>query len=94
MKISYKELLEKYNLLLEENRDLKREIAILTGQSKITENNDGKIVSVNKFSSPQEKIKLYRSLFRGREDVFARRWHSIKSEKSGYQPVTIISQVH
>lgn len=87
MKISYKELLEKYNLLLEENRDLKREIAILTGQSKITENNDGKIVSVNKFSSPQEKIKLYRSLFRGREDVFARRWHSIKSEKSGYQPV-------
>lgn len=87
MKISYKELLEKYNLLLEENRDLKREIAIFTGQSKITENNDGKIVSVNKFSSPQEKIKLYRSLFRGREDVFARRWHSIKSEKSGYQPV-------
>lgn len=87
MKISYKELLEKYNLLLEENRDLKREIAILTGQSKITENNDEKIVSVNKFSSPQEKIKLYRSLFRGREDVFARRWYSIKSEKSGYQPV-------
>lgn len=87
MKISYKELLEKYNLLLEENQILKREIAILTGQSKITENNDEKIVSVNKFSSPQEKIKLYRSLFRGREDVFARRWYSIKSEKSGYQPV-------
>lgn len=89
MKISYEELLEKYNLLLEENRDLKREIAFLTGQSKITENNnnDEKIVSVNKFSSPQEKIKLYRSLFRGREDVFARRWYSKKSEKSGYQPV-------
>lgn len=87
MKISYEELLEKYNLLLEENQILKREIAILTGQSKITENNDEKIVSVNKFSSPQEKIKLYRSLFRGREDVFARRWYSIKSEKSGYQPV-------
>ncbi len=87
MKISYKELLEKYNLLLEDNRDLKREIAILTGQSKITEKNDEKIVSVNKFSSPQEKIKLYRSLFRGREDVFARRWYSIKSEQSGYQPV-------
>ena len=92
MKISYEELLEKYNLLLEENRDLKREIAILTGQSTNTEqniekNNDEKIVPVNKFSSPQEKIKLYRSLFRGREDVFARRWYSKKSEKSGYQPV-------
>lgn len=88
MKISYEELLEKYNLLLEENRDLKREIAFLTGQSKITENNNDEIiVSVNKFSSPKEKIKLYRSLFRGREDVFARRWYSKKSEKSGYQPV-------
>ena len=88
MKNSYEELLEKYNLLLEENRDLKREIAFLTGQSKITENNNDEIiVSVNKFSSPKEKIKLYRSLFRGREDVFARRWYSKKSEKSGYQPV-------
>lgn len=88
MKISYEELLEKYNLLLEENRDLKREIAFLTGQSKITENNkDEKIVSVNKFSSPKEKIKLYRSLFRGRQDVFARRWCSKNSDKSGYQPV-------
>ena len=88
MNLSYKELLEKYNLLLEENRDLKREIAFLTGQSKITENNNDEIiVSVNKFSSPKEKIKLYRSLFRGREDVFARRWYSKKSEKSGYQPV-------
>ena len=36
MNFSYEELLEKYNLLLEENRNLKREIAILTGQSKIT----------------------------------------------------------
>lgn len=88
MSFSYEELLEKYNLLLEENRNLKREIAILCGQSKITENNkDEKIVSVNKFSLPQEKIKLYRSLFRGREDVFARRWYSKNSDKSGYQPV-------
>ena len=36
MNFSYEELLEKYNLLLEENRNLKREITILTGQSKIT----------------------------------------------------------
>ena len=36
MNFSYEELLEKYNLLLEENRNLRREIASLTGQSKIT----------------------------------------------------------
>ena len=42
---------------------------------------------VHKYSSPDEKIQLFRSLFRGREDVFAKRWYSAKSEKSGYSPV-------
>ncbi len=37
--------------------------------------------------SLEEKVALFRSLFRGREDVFARRWYSPKTEKSGYQPV-------
>lgn len=26
--------------------------------------------------SPEEKVELFRSLFKGREDVFARRWYS------------------
>lgn len=33
-----------------------------------------------------EKIALFRSLFRGREDVFPRRWENSKSGKSGYSP--------
>jgi len=37
--------------------------------------------------SLQEKVGLFRSLFRGREDVFARRWYSKASGKGGYQPV-------
>jgi hypothetical protein len=37
-------------------------------------------------SSKEEKIALFRSLFRGREDVFPRRFESAKSGKSGYQP--------
>lgn len=37
--------------------------------------------------SPQDKVSLFRSLFRGREDVFARRWFSKTSSKGGYQPV-------
>lgn len=28
-------------------------------------------------STPEEKIRLFRSLFRGREDVFARRWYAV-----------------
>ena len=38
-------------------------------------------------SSPEAKIGLFRSLFHGREDVFARRFESRKSGKSGYQPM-------
>lgn len=38
-------------------------------------------------SAAQEKIELFMSLFRGREDVYARRYHSIKSGKGGYAPV-------
>ena len=33
------------------------------------------------------KAKLLRSLFRGREDVFARLWVSTKDGKAGYSPV-------
>ena len=38
-------------------------------------------------SSTAEKIAVFRSLFRGREDVFPRRWENPKSGKSGYAPV-------
>lgn len=37
--------------------------------------------------SLEEKVDLFRNLFQGREDVFARRWFSPTTGKSGYQPV-------
>ena len=37
--------------------------------------------------SLEEKVALFRNLFQGREDVFARRWFSPTTGKSGYQPV-------
>lgn len=36
--------------------------------------------------STQQKVKLFRQLFRGREDVYALRWHSERSGRSGYAP--------
>ena len=42
---------------------------------------------VNRSSSSKEKIDLFLDLFRGREDVYARRWYSPKMGKSGYAPV-------
>jgi len=41
---------------------------------------------VNQCSSPEEKIALFRSLFRGRDDVYPRRFESRKTGKSGYAP--------
>jgi hypothetical protein len=38
-------------------------------------------------SPPTRKIALFRSLFRGREDVYPRRFESRKTERTGYQPV-------
>ncbi len=38
-------------------------------------------------ASQEEKIHLFHSLFKGREDVFARRFENIKTGKSGYAPV-------
>lgn len=41
---------------------------------------------VNMYSSERAKIALYMSLFHGRQDVFARRFESRVTGKSGYQP--------
>ena len=42
--------------------------------------------AVDQTSSPEAKIALFRSLFRGREDVYPRRFESRKTGKSGYAP--------
>ena len=42
--------------------------------------------TVTNHSPPAAKISLFRSLFRGREDVYPRRFESRKTGKSGYTP--------
>lgn len=58
--------------------------ALLTKHGIVVEEPTSSVVST---LSLQEKVALFRSLFKGREDVFARRWFSSSSGKSGYQPV-------
>jgi hypothetical protein len=36
--------------------------------------------------SNAEKVALFRSLFRGRDDIFPQRWENSKSGKAGYSP--------
>lgn len=90
--MEYQELLGRYKQLLKENEYLKRENAELRKKlnaEDFTEYNRDILLNatVNKYSSSTEKISLFRSLFCGREDAFARRWYSKTTEKSGYQPV-------
>ena len=47
---------------------------------------DNKHEPVHRHSSPEAKIALFRSLFRGRDDVYPRRFESRRSGKSGYTP--------
>ncbi|WP_046720931.1 TOTE conflict system archaeo-eukaryotic primase domain-containing protein [Heyndrickxia coagulans] len=69
-------------LLEKENIYLKQLLAKMMhhGHSDI---HPGKILT--KFSPPHEKIFLYKSLFKGRNDTYAVRWES-ESGKSGYAP--------
>lgn len=90
--MTYDELLAKYNDAIKEIELLKKEnheLKIRLGNDKDEPFSDEGIISegINKHSSPEEKIKMFRSLFKGREDVFARRWYSKTTGKSGYQPV-------
>jgi len=49
-----------------------------------TSDENGQLVTQD--SSPEAKIKLFRSLFRGRTDVFPVRFESQRTGKSGYSP--------
>lgn len=47
---------------------------------------DRQAAVVDNHSSPEAKITLFRSLFRGRDDVYPRRFESRRTGKSGYSP--------
>ena len=73
-----------------EKRELLSELARLQrNQDAVAEARAASVVtgSVNAASDAAAKIKLFRSLFRGRDDVFPRRWQNANSGKSGYSPV-------
>ncbi|HBW34449.1 TOTE conflict system archaeo-eukaryotic primase domain-containing protein [Desulfosporosinus sp. BICA1-9] len=40
--------------------------------------------NINSMSDPKDKIELFMSLFKGRDDVFAKRWENKKKGTSGY----------
>ena len=87
-----KELQQRVDELEKENRELRQQLGYPERiQTAVHESAAIDMVkdaaAVHMKSTPDEKIHLFRSLFRGREDVFARRWYSVQKEKGGYTPV-------
>lgn len=82
---------EECRRLREENARLKAmlgipesvEARIIPSRADVSEAHSSK--SGGDLSTPEGKISLFRSLFRGREDVYAIRWEG-KGGKSGYSP--------
>jgi superfamily II DNA or RNA helicase len=71
--------------LLSRAAELQRKKAALL-QPSLPPNSNDKPTVTNQ-SSQDEKITLFRSLFHGREDIYPRRFESLKTGKQGYQPV-------
>ena len=76
-----KELIQMIQKLEQENKSLKEKIYGKTEEKKISKSNETKVIS------NEEKVKIFMEVFKGRNDVYAKRWTSNKTEKSGYSPV-------
>ena len=77
--MNYDELLNKYNTLLKayaeleyENKVLKERFGVPVVKEKAKIGEDA-TSGINKYSPKEEKLQLYISLFKGREDVYAKR---------------------
>ena len=70
------ELIKIIDALKQENISLKEK---LYGKPK-------KIIKNIKEISSEEKIRIFEEVFKGRKDIYAKRWESNKTGKSGYSP--------
>ena len=93
--LSKNELVSLIALLAESDNHVWEKIKIILKnkfpqfEKSVSPSPESKNFSVTRQSSAQEKINLYKSLFRGRTDVYALRWENAKSVKSGYSPVCL-----
>ena len=100
----YKRLLHEFNRLKDENNRLKERLGVGDFESspnstpglKPEKNNPDAEISegirdpiVSNTSDSSEKIRLFMSLFKGRDDVYAKRWENRKKDTSGYSPVCL-----
>lgn len=71
--------------LMHENLQLKKLLKAHHIEFNLNESFKESTLNKTKAEKVKERIRIYKSLFKGRDDVFAIRWES-KSGKSGYSP--------
>jgi superfamily II DNA or RNA helicase len=71
--------------LQKENQALRQELGPVVRDVTPTEFETSQVTGVTNQSSVDQKIRLFRSLFRGREDVYPIRWENQKG-RAGYSP--------
>jgi hypothetical protein len=79
-------LQEQKEFLLDQIASLKREKEFLLKSGVAESPARYPSIGIGMQSDEQSKISLFRSLFRGREDVYPKRFESRSTGKSGYQP--------
>ncbi|MCF6268720.1 MAG: DEAD/DEAH box helicase family protein [Melioribacteraceae bacterium] len=91
LKQKYEALIQENQVLKSENKKLRIQLGLIEPKKetpKTTTHIANQITSVNKNSQSSLKIKLFLSLFKGRTDVYAKKWISKKGTK-GYSPVCL-----
>jgi len=71
--------------LQQENQALRQELGPAARQVESADDDAGQVRGVTNHSGVEQKIRLFRSLFRGREDVYPVRWENQKG-RAGYAP--------
>jgi len=77
--------------LRHENASLRLQLGLAAAEAPVQASaelplEDRPLPTLDKGSATQDKIALFRSLFRGREDVYAVRWTNERTGKKGYAP--------
>jgi hypothetical protein len=101
--MDFKTLLLKHQALLAENQALKEENLALTARLGLAESPESQssqegvqqnpsrsepLFHLKDRANPTEKIRLFMSVFKGRDDVYAKRWES-REGRAGYAPVCL-----
>ena len=76
------ELIKKVEALERENKELKEKL-----YGKIERKKEEAINKETKAISNEEKVKIFMNIFKGRTDIYAKRWISKKNGNAGYSPV-------